>query len=394
MEKRIAHQLLSKLTAGGVRITYWDGTSTVYGSDEPYLHITIKSPKVLRAIARQASVGVGEAYMRGDLEIDGPLDQLIRLTMANKHAFGRLSNFKGVKALQSYSRNKRSGQQRQIAHHYDIGNDFYKLWLDKSMTYSCAYFEKPTDTLEKAQEQKVDHLLRKLQLKKGQTMLDIGSGWGTLAIQAAKRYGVTVTGISLSEEQVKFSRAAAKKAGVGKQVTFKLMNYQDLAETGKTFDRIISVGMFEHVGERNQQKYFEAVDTMLVDGGVSVLHTISRDLVEARADPWIQKYIFPGGYLPSIRQVVSELPEHNFRLIDYENLRIHYAMTLDEWRRRFDAKRPVIAEMFDEEFCRMWEFYLATSSGSFRYGGISLSQFVFTKGLNNSLPLTREFLYK
>jgi cyclopropane-fatty-acyl-phospholipid synthase len=331
--------------------------------------------------------------MRGDLEVEEPIDQLIRFSSENKAAYGSLGNFKGVRALRSYTRNHRSHQKQQIAHHYDIGNDFYKLWLDESMTYSCAYFKKASDSLELAQKQKVDHLLQKLQLEKGQTMLDIGSGWGTLAIQAAVQYGVRVTGISLSEEQVKYSKEAAKKAGVSKQVSFKLMNYQDLAETGKVFDRIISVGMFEHVGRRNQNEYFKAVNKMLVNGGVSVLHTISHEFEEP-ADPWIQKYIFPGGYIPSIRQVVGALPDHDFHIVDFENLRMHYAMTLDIWRKRFAKNRPAVAKMFDEQFCRMWEFYLGTSSGSFRYGELSLSQIVFTKGLNNELPLTRKFLYK
>jgi cyclopropane-fatty-acyl-phospholipid synthase len=392
MEKQIARKLFSKISAGGVQVRYWDGSVENYGPEKPYLHLTIKTPKVLREIAAKASVGIGEAYMRGDLEVEEPLDQLIRFSSENKEAYGKLGNFKGLRAFKSYTRNHRSRQKRQIAHHYDIGNDFYKLWLDESMTYSCAYFKKASDSLEQAQKQKVDHLLRKLQLKKGQTMLDIGSGWGTLAIQAARKYGVKVIGISLSEEQVKYSKEAAKKAGVSKLVSFKLMNYQDMAETGKVFDRVISVGMFEHVGRRNQKEYFKAVNKLLAEDGLSVLHTISCEF-EHPSDPWIQKYIFPGGYIPSTRQVIHELPDHDLHLVDYENLRIHYAMTLDEWRKRFQKNRKVVEKMFDEQFCRMWEFYLGVSSGSFRYGELDLSQIVFTKGLNNELPLTRDFLY-
>lgn len=393
MEKKLAHKLLSKISVGGVQITFWDGTVQTYGPDKPYLHLTIKKPSVLRDIATKGSVGVGEAYIRGDLLVREPLDQLIRFSSDNKATYGKFGNLKGLPRLQSYSRNHRSKQKQHIAHHYDIGNEFYKLWLDSSMTYSCAYFKKSSDNLEQAQRQKVDHVLRKLQLKKGQTLLDIGSGWGTLAIQAARHYGAKVTGISLSEEQIKFSRQAAKEAGVAKLVTFKLMNYQDLAETGKVFDRVISVGMFEHVGRGQQADYFAAVNKLLAKNGLSVLHTISREF-EGTSDPWIQKYIFPGGYIPSIRQVISELPDHDFHLVDFENLRMHYAMTLDIWRSRFAKKRHVVHGMFDEEFCRMWEFYLGVSSGSFRYGELSLTQIVFTKGLNNQLPLTRDFLYK
>ena len=171
------------------------------------------------------------------------------------------------------------------------------------------------------------------------------------------------------------------------------MNYQDLAESGKQFDRVVSVGMFEHVGRGNQDEYFTAISTLLKDKGLSVLHTISKD-TEMRSDSWINKYIFPGGYIPSVRQVVGALPDYDFHLVDYENLRIHYAMTLDEWLRRFEKNSDKVAKMFDERFVRMWRFYLAASSGSFRYGQIGLSQFVFTKGNVNDLPLTREFLYK
>ena len=394
IEKKILRSVLAKLVSGGVRITYWDGTTETYGPDKPYLHITIKSRKVVRDVLARNSVGFGEAYMDGNLLIDGSIDQMIRLTAENKKIFRRLVRIAHTTALKKgYQRNKRSGQKRQIAHHYDIGNDFYKLWLDSSMTYSCAYFKKLTDTLEQAQQQKVGHILKKLQLKKGQTLLDIGSGWGTLAITAARQYGVKVTGISLSEEQVKHSKAAAKAAGVDKLVSFSVMNYQDLAESGKQFDRVVSVGMFEHVGRGNQDEYFTAISTLLKDKGLSVLHTISKD-TEMRSDSWINKYIFPGGYIPSVRQVVGALPDYDFHLVDYENLRIHYAMTLDEWLRRFEKNSDKVAKMFDERFVRMWRFYLAASSGSFRYGQIGLSQFVFTKGNVNDLPLTREFLYK
>jgi cyclopropane-fatty-acyl-phospholipid synthase len=283
----------------------------------------------------------------------------------------------------------RGSQKEQIQHHYDLGNDFYKLWLDASLTYSCAYFRDPDDSLETAQEQKFAYLLRKLHLRDGQRVLDIGSGWGALMITAAKVYGIHGLGVTLSEEQLRRSREAAKEAGVDNRITFELCDYRELAPRGEKFDRIISVGMFEHVGRGNHRHYYDAVAKMLPDGGVSVLHTISSE-VEEPTDRWIEKYIFPGGHIPSTREIVAALPRHNLRLIDYENLRLHYAMTLDEWQRRYERNREIVTDMFDERFYRMWDLWLASSAAAFRYGAYNLSQFVLTKGVNNDLPLTRE----
>jgi len=339
---------------------------------------------------KELGLGFGESYMDGLIEVDGPLDQINRLADENKPAFKFMNRLRFVRAK---NLNVRDNQRNQIAHHYDIGNDFYKLWLDKSMTYSCAYFKTKNDTLEQAQSQKVEHALHKLQLQKGMSLLDIGCGWGTLMIHAAKEYGVSGLGITLSKNQQRQATTAAKKAGVDKLVKFKLMNYQDLAETDRQFDRIISVGMFEHVGQRNHAGYFAAVDKMLKPKGISVLHTITHSC-EIPPDPWIDKYIFPGGYIPSVRETVAHLPDFNFQLLDYENLRMHYAMTLDEWWRRYEMHKDTVLKMFDERFYRMWQLYLASSSAAFRYGQLTLSQFVFSKGLNNELPLTRDFLYK
>lgn len=391
IEKRILHQVLLQIRHGAIKVSYWDGTTVTYGKGRPYFHLTIKNPGAVRAMLKKLSLGFGEGYMNGDIEIEGELDQPLRLAAENQAAFARFGNLRIMNRVSNV--NVRSKQKEHVQHHYDLGNDFYKLWLDDSLTYSCAYFQKPTDTLEQAQGNKVAHLLRKLQLEKGQALLDIGSGWGTLLIRAAKEYGIGGLGITLSHEQWKYSVDAAKAAGVDKQVQFELIGYQDLAQRNIQFDRVISVGMFEHVGQKNQADYFKAVAMMLKPKGVSVLHTISHDLHETPSDAWIDKYIFPGGYIPSIRQVVGKLPEYDFHLLDYENLRMHYAMTLDEWSRRLESNKQTVMTMYDERFYRMWRFYLASCSGNFRYGDISLSQFVFTKGLNNDLPLTREFLY-
>lgn len=388
--KRILDAALRKLQSGAIKVTYWDGTSAKYGKGKSYFSVTVKSPKAARAMLRNMSLGFNEGYMNGDIELKGDPRNVVRLIAENRRVFTGLG---ASQLLRPNRRNSHRRQAKQIQHHYDLGNDFYKLWLDKSMTYSCAYFHKPSDSLEKAQKQKVDYILRKLQLEKGQSLLDIGSGWGTLLITAAQDYGVSGLGITLSKEQLKHSRAEAERAGVADRVKFELINYQDLAKRNLLFDRIVSVGMFEHVGKGNHKDYYRAVDKMLKPQGLSVLHTITQER-EHKVDSWVDKYIFPGGYLPSIREIVRALPKYNFRLVDYENLRIHYAMTLDNWLERYEKHKTRVIDMYDERFYRMWRLYLAHSSSDFRYWNISISQYVFTKGLNNNLPLTREHLYK
>lgn len=387
--RRVLHQIFLQIRQGAMTVTYPDGSRQNYGTGRPYFHLKFRTHAALRALLRNTTLGFGEGYMRGDIEVVGDLENVGRLVSENSRELKRLSLNRFTKVR---VRNRRQRQRRYIAHHYDLGNDFYKIWLDRSMTYSCAYFHREADTLELAQRQKIDHILTKLQLKPGMTLLDIGSGWGNLLITAAKRYGVTGHGVTLSSEQYEHSVRAAKDAGVAHLVTFELINYQDLAERGVQFDRIVSVGMFEHVGRDNQQDYYRAVSRMLKPGSISVLHTITNQ-AEATADPWIDKYIFPGGYIPAVRQVVHDLPGHDLRLTDYENLRIHYALTLEEWLHRFETHQKKVIAMYDERFYRMWRLYLASSAAGFRYGDLSLSQFVFTKDLNNELPLTREFMY-
>ncbi|MEO8784835.1 MAG: cyclopropane-fatty-acyl-phospholipid synthase family protein [Candidatus Saccharimonadales bacterium] len=392
LEKTFLDRLLRHLKVGAVKITYWDGTTATYGQGKPQAHLTIKSPRVIRAMARNVSLGFGEAYMNGEITTKSDLSEVVRLSNQNRRAFQGLAKLRRLTHTK-HNRNRRSRQAKQIQAHYDVGNDFYKLWLDKSMTYSCAYFAKPTDSLETAQAQKVDHVLRKLQLKPGMTLLDIGSGWGQLLIRAVQQYGVTGHGITLSKEQYKLSVERAKKLGLADKLTFELINYQDLAECpGLQFDRIVSVGMFEHVGRHNHKKYFQAVDKMLKPGAITVLHTISSQYAES-TDAWIDRYIFPGGYLPAVSEVVELQQDFGWRLLDYENLRPHYAKTLHEWHRRYLQHHAAIVKKYGSKFDRMWQLYLSGSESGFRDGALGLSQFVFSKGINNQLPLTREHVY-
>lgn len=391
VEKKLFEQLVKRIQKGTITVKYWDGTTKDYGNGSPKAVMEIHSPKVIRAMFKNMSLGAGEAYMDETITIE-PLAAFMNIIYMNLPVL--IGPIQKLNPQSILSPNVRKKQADYIQHHYDLGNDFYKLWLDNdTMAYTCSYYRKPSDTLEKAQTQKIDHVLRKLQLEPGMTVAELGCGWGHLLVTAAKKYGVSGIGVTLSKEQHAYATALAKKEGVSKKVTFELANYQELATRGKMYDRVYSVGLFEHVGRGNQDQYFKTIDAILKPGGVSLLHTISTQ-VERATDAWTDKYIFPGGYVPAVSQMVGYLPSYDFRLMDYESLRPHYAMTLDEWWRRFEDHKDEVIDMFDERFYRMWRFWLAASSANFRYGEMDLSQFVFSKGINNDLPLTREHIYK
>jgi cyclopropane-fatty-acyl-phospholipid synthase len=395
MEK-LLDLVLKRIKVGGMTVTYPDGHTVVYGEAEAAgrLHLRFHTKRALNDTARNATLGFGEAYMRGEITFEkGFFNELVATTDANKKALAKWTSNPLIRHL-SKAGNVKSKQRANIAHHYDIGNDFYKLWLDDSMTYSCAYFKTPEDSLELAQDQKRRHILRKLGLKPGMRLLDIGSGWGALLIMAAKEFGATGLGVTLSAEQLKGSREAAALAGVDHLVSFELTNYQDLPARGVKYDRVVSVGMFEHVGREGMGLYLTAVNRLLDEGGLSLLHTISCNGLTGGSDAWIDKYIFPGGYLPAIHEVADLLPRHDLRLIDYESLRIHYAMTLDEWRRRYEQHEAEVRRDRGDEFYRLWQMYLASCAANFRCGGIDLSQFLLVKDYSNDLPLTRDYMYE
>lgn len=385
MKKQVMDKLFAGMKSVPFQVNYWDGSSALYGHGDSQFSITFKEKVSFSKWLKDPVMSFGEAYMDGTIEIDGTIEDVIELATKNRSQIWKKNILpKGISLRK---------QKDNIHHHYDVGNDFFSLWLDETMSYSCAYFHSPDDSLEQAQLQKIDHVLKKLQLQPGETLLDIGSGWGWLIIRAAMEYGVKTKGITLSEEQYKKSMERISELGLQNQVEVELVDYRVLAAKGEQFDKIASVGMFEHVGQQNYPAFMESVQTLLVDKGIALLHTITQPK-EVPTDPWIQKYIFPGGYVPSLRQIISLLPEYEFYPIDIEDLRNHYAMTLDHWVSRYENSLDKVRGMFDERFIRMWRLYLQSSAASFRLGELHLHQILFSKGINNDLALTREHIYR
>jgi cyclopropane-fatty-acyl-phospholipid synthase len=392
MEKKLLDAALKRTSGVGLKVTYWDGQTVAYGPAPAEVHVTFKDAAIVQNMIKNVSLGVGEAYMEGQMVVDGPLDRLLYLGHLNADKFD--SFFNKARLGKLLSRNVKQNQAKMIEYHYDLGNEFYELWLDReTLGYTCGYYKSAADTLEQGQVQKFDHILRKLQLKRGMRLLDIGFGWGYLLIRAAKKYGVSGTGVSLSREQLKYAQAWAKREGVDDKVDFRLMNYQDLPNLEQQYDRVVSIGFLEHVGHNNHATYFKIVHQMLVEGGVSLLHCITQQTERPR-DAWLDRYIFPGGYIPSVRSITSLLADYDMRLFDYENIGQHYAPTLKGWWNRFEQHRDQIVQMYGDKFYRMWRFYLAGSMAAFQAGTVDLSQWTFTKGLRQNLPLTRENLYR
>jgi len=394
--KKILDSILRRATVGGMTITYPDGTRGTYGetSTAKKLHLVVHDVQVLRQMVLKPSIAMGEGYASEAITFKkGGFEELIFFMERNQQRFKKWA-INPIVYNFLLTNNRKSKQLKNVSHHYDVGNDFYKLWLDKSLTYSCAYFKSPKDSLEKAQQQKIEYVLKKLNLSKGQTLLDIGSGWGTLLIAAAKKYGVSGLGVTLSKEQYALSNERARREKVDHLVKFELVNYQDLVQRETRYDRVVSVGMFEHVGRAGMTVYFKTIHELLNDDGVSVLHTISSTKKHGGSDAWIDKYIFPGGYIPAVREIFDLLPDYGFTPVDYESLRLHYARTLDEWHKRYVRNERKIRRQYGDFFYRTWEMYLATCAASFRVGGVDLTQIIMTKGNVNDLPLTRDYLYR
>jgi cyclopropane-fatty-acyl-phospholipid synthase len=359
---------------------------------DPHLIVVIHDAATALRIARRPGLALGEAYMDGGLTFDrGDIYEFLDLIGRNFARRPRRPNTLARRLQRRLDQaNDRLTSRRNVAHHYDLSLDLYRRFLDEDLQYSCAYFERPDMSLEEAQIAKKRHLMGKLLLEPGMKVLDIGCGWGGLGLTLAEEAQAQVTGVTLSTEQLATARSRAEARGLAERTDFRLQDYRDV--TGP-FDRIVSVGMFEHVGVPNYQAYFDAVAKLLTDDGVAVIHSIGRNDGPGATQAWIAKYIFPGGYIPALSEVLPAIEKAGLWVTDVEILRLHYAETLKAWRDRFAEQRAEIAALYDERFCRMWEFYLGTSELSFRWGGHMVFQLQLAKRVD-AVPLTRDYLYE
>jgi len=371
-------------------VKFWDGEEETFGEGESRFRLILNEPIPKKDIIADPSLAFGEAYMKKNLEIEGNLQMVIESLYRNMESFLRKGSLYN-KALKKFSNNLKRSREN-IEHHYDIGNDFYKLWLDETMTYSCGYFCSGDDDLAKAQRNKVGYILKKLNLEGGQTLLDIGCGWGGLILEAAKKYKVRAMGITLSAEQYATVKQRIEEEGLSGLVEVRRMDYREIKN--RTFDRIVSVGMLEHVGKDHLHEYFSHVNQLLKDGGLSLLHCITGiHESSGGTNSWINKYIFPGGYIPAIQELIGYLSGEGFHLVDAESLRRHYGRTLEHWAANFEEALPEIRKNREDSFIRMWRLYLNSCAASFNTGNIDIHQLVFTKGINDRIPWCRDYLY-
>jgi cyclopropane-fatty-acyl-phospholipid synthase len=389
--------LAGAILYGQLAVIWPDGSRSEYGDGHGVRSaVRIRDVMTLMRLVWNPSLAVGEAYMDQGLEpVEGGLFEMLDVLMEN---VGR--NWQRVPVLLWNERlnrfkkplvqaNNALKSRRNVAHHYDLNGRLYSLFLDRDRQYSCAYFRRGDESLEEAQAAKKRHIAAKLKLDRpGLTVLDIGCGWGGMALTLARDYGAKVTGITLSEEQLAEARARAAAEGLSDQVNFELLDYRNVAQQ---FDRIVSVGMFEHVGVPNYAAYFATIKKCLKPDGVALVHSIGRFEGKGSTNPWIAKYIFPGGYSPALSEVMGPLEESGLHSADIEILRLHYAKTLAHWRKRFAANRDTIASLYDERFCRMFEFYLAGSELAFRRQDHMNFQIQLVHH-NEALPLTRDYM--
>ncbi|KXV17927.1 SAM-dependent methyltransferase [Gluconobacter oxydans] len=397
--KRILDFVLRKfIQTGSLRVTFSDGTVRIYRGRKPGLEagLQLLNKQAERALIINSGLAFGEEYMAGSIVPDGcTLETLLTVLMENINGHGHV--FEEIEDRLRYvtrawkTLNSLKKSRSNVAHHYDLNGTLYDLFLDKDRQYSCAYFAREDMTLEEAQIAKKRHIASKLNLDRpGLEVLDIGCGWGGMALTLAKDYGAKVLGITLSREQLEVARKRAKEEGLEGQVRFELIDYRNLHQQ---FDRIVSVGMFEHVGPPQFEAFFKQLKACLKPDGVALIHSIGRMDGPGTTNPWIQKYIFPGGYSPALSETLAAIERSGLWMTDCEVLRLHYARTLAEWRKRFDANRDKIQALYDERFVRIFEFYLVGAELAFRVQGHMNFQLQLTRSID-AVPFTRDYMFE
>ena len=398
--RAILDAILKRFIAYGRLTVHWpDGGSTVYAGPPgsgPAATLAVRDARTVRRLVLNPTMAFGEAFMDGGLEVlDGNIHDALAVLIPNLEANTRGHPVAHVRNLLVRLKrridqfNPAPRAQRNVAHHYDLNGRLYSLFLDRDRQYSCAYFPHGDETLEEAQIAKKRHIAAKLRLDRPDlTVLDIGCGWGGLALTLARDYGARVTGITLSAEQLAEARARAAAEGLSDRVAFEMLDYRAV---DRRFDRVVSVGMFEHVGVTHYRTFFRTLSRCLEPDGVALLHYIGRTDGPGGTNAWIRKYIFPGGYCPALSEVAAAIQKSGLLATDIEVLRLHYAETLRHWRRRFAANRDAIASLYDERFCRMFEFYLAASELGFRTNGQVINQIQLAHP-HAPVPLTRDYM--
>ena len=392
IERRLAHRILRAIGSPPLALVLWNGEEIAESAARPMAHIRFHDRATFWKVLLDPDLQFGDAYSDGRLEVEGDLVALLETVYRGRAAAGRSGRFVPSAAIDLLYRaraNTLSGARENIHRHYDIGDDFYRLWLDGEMVYSGAYFSEPAMTLDDAQRAKLDYVCRKLWLSPGETVVEIGGGWGALALLMARDYGVTVKSFNISRPQLAFARRRAKASGLESRVEFIEDDYRNI---GGQFDALVSLGMLEHVGAAHYREFGRVADRCLGPSGRGLIQSIGQDQ-RSKTNAWIERRIFPGAYPPTLRQMTDIFEPPGFSILDVENLRLHYAQTLRHWLDRFEASAGRVAAMFDRRFVRTWRLYLAGSCAAFTAGELQLFQVVFARPGVNAIPWTRSRLY-
>lgn len=391
-ERRFMSRLWERVGRPPVQLELWDGNTVGCATDQAVGRIRFRDPGIIWRLVWDASLAFGDGYADGTIDIDGHLIEVLEAILRG------VAQAEGARPPRPSLRNHfmpRKGHslvesRSSVHHHYDIGNEFYRLWLDEQMAYTCAYYERPDYTLEQAQIAKFDHVCRKLRLQPDDVVAEAGCGWGGFALHMARQYGARVRAFNISKEQVAYARQRASAEGLDDRVEFIEDDYRNI--TGR-YDVFVSIGMLEHVGVDQYRTLGATIDRVLAENGRGLIHTIGRNFARP-LDTWIDQRIFPGAEPPSLKQMMDIFEPFGFSVLDVENLRLHYAQTTRHWLERFEAHASEVQRLFDERFVRMWRFYLASSSAAFLAGHLQLFQVVFARAMDNSIPWTRADIYR